>query len=49
MTINLDDPRKFVQLRDQAHEVAMNMLRPIRASTTPPSTRTPRSSTSSPR
>ena len=27
--INLDDPRKLVQLRDQAHQVAMNMLRPI--------------------
>ncbi len=29
MTINLDDPRKLVPLRDQAHQVAMNMLRPI--------------------
>ena len=29
MTINLDDPKKLVQLRDQAHQVAMNMLRPI--------------------
>ena len=27
--INLDDPKKLVQLRDQAHQVAMNMLRPI--------------------
>ena len=27
--INLDDPQKLVQLRDQAHQVAMNMLRPI--------------------
>jgi acyl-CoA dehydrogenase len=27
--INLDDPRKLVPLRDQAHQVAMNMLRPI--------------------
>ena len=27
--IDLDDPRKLVQLRDQAHQVAMNMLRPI--------------------
>jgi acyl-CoA dehydrogenase len=27
--INLDDPTKLVQLRDQAHQVAMNMLRPI--------------------
>ncbi len=29
MTIHLDDPRKLVPLRDQAHQVAMNMLRPI--------------------
>ena len=29
MMINLDDPKKLVQLRDQAHQVAMNMLRPI--------------------
>jgi acyl-CoA dehydrogenase len=29
MTIDLDDPTKLVQLRDQAHQVAMNMLRPI--------------------
>ena len=29
MTINLDDPKKLVQLRDQAHQVAMNTLRPI--------------------
>ena len=29
MTINVDDPKKLVQLRDQAHQVAMNMLRPI--------------------
>ena len=27
--IDLDDPKKLVQLRDQAHQVAMNMLRPI--------------------
>ena len=27
--INLDDPKKLVPLRDQAHQVAMNMLRPI--------------------
>ena len=27
--INLDDPKKFRPLRDQAHQVAMNMLRPI--------------------
>ncbi len=27
--ISLDDPRKLRQLRDQAHQVAMNMLRPI--------------------
>ena len=27
--ISLDDPKKLVQLRDQAHQVAMNMLRPI--------------------
>ncbi|WP_205472270.1 acyl-CoA dehydrogenase family protein [Nocardioides sp. SYSU D00038] len=29
MAINLDDPRKFRTLTDQAHQVAMNMLRPI--------------------
>jgi len=29
MPINLDDPKKYVGLRDQAHQVAMNMLRPI--------------------
>lgn len=29
MSISLDDPKKFRQLRDQAHQVAMNMLRPI--------------------
>jgi acyl-CoA dehydrogenase len=29
MPISLDDPRKLVALRDQAHQVAMNMLRPI--------------------
>ena len=27
--ISLDDPRKLRQVRDQAHQVAMNMLRPI--------------------
>jgi acyl-CoA dehydrogenase len=27
--ISLDDPKTLVQLRDQAHQVAMNMLRPI--------------------
>jgi acyl-CoA dehydrogenase len=27
--INLDDPEKLAPLRDQAHQVAMNMLRPI--------------------
>ncbi len=27
--ISLDDPKKLVPLRDQAHQVAMNMLRPI--------------------
>ena len=27
--INLDDPKKLRVLRDQAHQVAMNMLRPI--------------------
>ncbi len=27
--ISLDDPKKLRQLRDQAHQVAMNMLRPI--------------------
>jgi acyl-CoA dehydrogenase len=29
MAINLDDPRKFRPLAGQAHQVAMNMLRPI--------------------
>ena len=29
MPINLDDPRKFRALAGQAHQVAMNMLRPI--------------------
>ncbi|MCW2771711.1 MAG: acyl-CoA dehydrogenase domain protein [Nocardioides sp.] len=29
MTINLDDPKKFRPLVGQAHQVAMNMLRPI--------------------
>jgi acyl-CoA dehydrogenase len=29
MPINLDDPKKFRQLVGQAHQVAMNMLRPI--------------------
>lgn len=29
MPINLDDPKKFRALRDQVHQVAMNMLRPI--------------------
>jgi len=29
MAIHLDDPKKFRGLRDQAHQVAMNMLRPI--------------------
>ena len=29
MPISLDDPKKLRQLRDQAHQVAMNMLRPI--------------------
>jgi acyl-CoA dehydrogenase len=29
MTFWLDDPGKLVPLRDQAHQVAMNMLRPI--------------------
>ena len=27
--ISLDDPKKLTGLRDQAHQVAMNMLRPI--------------------
>ena len=45
--INLDDPKKLVPLRDQAHQVAMNMLRPISRKYDPPSTPTPRSSTSS--
>ena len=27
--ISLDDPKKLVPVRDQAHQVAMNMLRPI--------------------
>ena len=29
MAINLDDPKRFRPLRDQVHQVAMNMLRPI--------------------
>ncbi len=29
MAIHLDDPKKLRTLRDQAHQVAMNMLRPI--------------------
>jgi acyl-CoA dehydrogenase len=29
MSINLDDPKRLRGLRDQAHQVAMNMLRPI--------------------
>jgi acyl-CoA dehydrogenase len=29
MGIHLDDPKRFRPLRDQAHQVAMNMLRPI--------------------
>jgi acyl-CoA dehydrogenase len=29
MPINLDDPKRFRPLRDQIHQVAMNMLRPI--------------------
>ncbi len=29
MTINLEDPKKLRGLRDQVHQVAMNMLRPI--------------------
>ena len=29
MAINLDDPKKFRPLVGQAHQVAMNMLRPI--------------------
>jgi acyl-CoA dehydrogenase len=29
MPISLDDPKKLAVLRDQAHQVAMNMLRPI--------------------
>ncbi|HEX3221643.1 MAG TPA: acyl-CoA dehydrogenase family protein [Nocardioides sp.] len=29
MPISLDDPKKLRSLRDQAHQVAMNMLRPI--------------------
>ena len=29
MSINLDDPKKFRALAGQAHQVAMNMLRPI--------------------
>ena len=29
MPISLDDPKKLRQVRDQAHQVAMNMLRPI--------------------
>ncbi|MDH2415708.1 acyl-CoA dehydrogenase family protein [Nocardioides sp. CER19] len=29
MPINLDDPKRFRPLREQVHQVAMNMLRPI--------------------
>jgi acyl-CoA dehydrogenase len=29
VSINLDDPKKFRPLREQVHQVAMNMLRPI--------------------
>src|SRR5262245_57141794 len=29
MTISLDDPKRLRSLRDQAHQLAMNMLRPI--------------------
>jgi len=29
MTISLDDPKRFRTLVGQAHQVAMNMLRPI--------------------
>ena len=29
MAINLEDPKRFRPLRDQVHQVAMNMLRPI--------------------
>ncbi|MBO0841896.1 MAG: acyl-CoA dehydrogenase family protein [Nocardioides sp.] len=29
MAINLEDPKKFKPLREQIHQVAMNMLRPI--------------------
>src|SRR4029079_3020133 len=29
LMISLDDPKKLRPLRDQAHQVAMNMLRPI--------------------
>ncbi|MFT4081802.1 MAG: acyl-CoA dehydrogenase family protein [Nocardioides sp.] len=29
MAINLEDPKRFRGLRDQVHQVAMNMLRPI--------------------
>ena len=29
MTIHLDDPKRLRTLRDQAHQVAMNMLRPV--------------------
>lgn len=29
MAIHLDDPRRLRTLRDQAHQVAMNMLRPV--------------------
>ncbi|MFT4288698.1 acyl-CoA dehydrogenase family protein [Nocardioides sp.] len=29
MTINLEDPKRLRPLRDQVHQVAMNMLRPI--------------------
>ena len=48
LVINLDD-QKFRTLAGQAHQVAMNMLRPLSRTYDRPSTSTPRSSTCSPR
>ena len=47
--INLETPKKFRPLIGQAHQVAMNLLRPNSRKYDTPSTSTPRSSTCSPR
>ncbi len=49
MAINLDDPKKFRPLAGQAHQVAMNMLRPISRKYDKAEHAYPRSSTCSPR